>query len=118
MTTLDTIINKYNARSFEITDLHGDNEFDKAAFKDFLQPALLHIYSETEHVGPIERSVRTVKQRCRSTCNETPYRSITILMVRSLIESVTDTLNIFPSQTGISNSVSPASIVEAKPKMD
>ena len=76
MTALNTIINKYNGRSFEIIDFHGDNEFNKAALKYFLQPALVHIYGKAEHVGPIERSIRTIKERCRSTCNEIPYKRI------------------------------------------
>ena len=44
MTALERIINKYNARSFCISDIHGDNEFDKAALKEFLEPAIMHVY--------------------------------------------------------------------------
>ena len=98
MTALDKVINKYKSRSFNICDYHGDNEFDKQALKDFLQPALLHIYGRNEHVGPIERSVRTVKDRFRSTCSNIPYKRITILMVRSLVEAIIEVLNAFPSK--------------------
>ena len=118
MTALDDIINKYNCRGFNITDFHGDNEFDKSALKDFLQPALTHIYGRDEHVPPIERSIRTVKERARSTCSGLPYRRITILMVRSLIEAITEVLNAFPSKNGISSTLSPSTIIEGKPKFD
>lgn len=78
----------------------------------------MHAYGRNEHVGPIERPVRTIKERCRSTCNGITYRRITVLMVRSLVEGVTDMINIFSSKTGISKSLSPSTIVEGKPKFD
>ena len=43
MTVLENIINKYSSQLFNITDYHGDYEFDKAALKDYLEPELLHI---------------------------------------------------------------------------
>ena len=52
MTALETILNKYTCRSFNITDFHGDSEFDTEALKTFLQPALMHVYAKVEHVGP------------------------------------------------------------------
>ena len=70
------------------------------------------------HVGTIERSVRTVKERMRSTCNGIPFKKITILMVRSLVEGIIAVLNAFPSNTGISKTLSPSTIVEGKPKLD
>ena len=69
-------------------------------------------------LAPIERSVRTIKERCRSTCNSIQYRRITIIMVRSLVEGVVNILNYFPSKNGLSNTLSPSTIVEGKPKMD
>jgi hypothetical protein len=52
--TLKKIIHKYTSRSFNITDYHGDPEFDKSELRNFLEPALLHIYTKNEHVGDIE----------------------------------------------------------------
>ena len=98
MTALEEIINKYSCRSFNITNFHGGNEFDKYKLKDFLHPALLHIYGRLEHVGPIEQSARTVKEISRSTINGIPYKRITILMVRSLLEGIIVVLTTFPSK--------------------
>ena len=39
-------------------------------------------------------------------------------MVRSLVEGITDVLNAFPSKNGITDTISPATIIEGKPKMD
>jgi hypothetical protein len=47
-----------------------------------------------------------------------PYRRITILMVRSLIEGVVGMLNASPSKNGITDTISPASIIKGKPKLD
>ena len=118
MTALERVVNKYNGQSFNISDFHSNNEFDKAVLKDFLEPALVHIHGRAKHVPPIERSVRTVKERSRSTCDGIPFSRITILMVRSLIEDVLDILNAFPSKNCISDTISPATIVERKSKLD
>ena len=64
ITVLGKVIDKYHCRGFKITDFHGDNEFDKASLKQLLEPALVHIYGREEHIGPIERSRRTIKERC------------------------------------------------------
>ena len=39
-------------------------------------------------------------------------------MVRSLIEGIVDILDAFPSKGSVSNTLSPSTIVEGKPKMD
>jgi len=78
----------------------------------------VNIYARHEHVGEIERSTRTIKERCRATCHSIPFKRFTKLMVRSLIEGVVFMLNSFPSKTGISNTMSPGMIVEGRPKID
>ena len=80
-TALAKVRNRYNSRGFTICDYYGDNEYDKSALREFIEPAILHVYGREEHVGPIERSIRTVKERYSSTCHEIPYKRITKLMV-------------------------------------
>ena len=118
ITDLESIINKYRCRSFKLTDFHGDSEFDKEKLKNFLEPAILHTYAREEHVGFIERPIRSIKERCRSTVHGLPYKRMTILMVRSLVEGVVAMMNAFPSKQGISATLSPSTIVEGKPKLD
>ena len=43
---------------------------------------------------------------------------MTILMVTSLIEAMTEVLNAFPSNTGLSSTLNPANIVERNPKFN
>ena len=60
---LEEVIQIHEVRGFEISAVHGDNEFDVKSVKTFLLPAILHIYGKDEHVGIIERSICTVKER-------------------------------------------------------
>ena len=105
-------------RSFVVSDAHADNEFDIKALKEEMKPTLLHICAKNEHVGTIERGIRTIKERCRCMVHDVPYRRYTRLMVRSLLESVVDLLNHFPSKNSVSKTMSPATIVEGKPRLD
>ena len=92
--------NRYKGRSLEIQYYYGDNEFDKASLKYFLQPALLHIYGREEHFPHIGRLTHTIKERCRYTRNNLLLRRFTILMIRSLIEGITYVMNSFHPRMG------------------
>ena len=67
---------KYTARGFVVTDIHADNEFDIASLKRELQPTAMHFYAKGEHVGVIENTMKTIKERGRCTCHATPYRQL------------------------------------------
>ena len=118
ITALESIINKYRCRSFKLSDFHGGSEFDKEKLKDFLERAVLHTYAREEHVGTIERSMRSIEERCQSTINAIPYKRMTILMVRSLVEGVVGMMNVFSSKKGIPCTLDPSNIVEGKAKLD
>lgn len=111
-------INKYEKRGFHITDMHGDNEFDIDAIKDAILPTIVHAYSKNEHVGEVENTVKFIKMRARCVCHSTPYKRFIILMTRSLIELVVDMINVFPRKNGVSDTMSPAAMVDGKNKLD
>ena len=115
---LQNVYNTYSQRGFNISSFHADNEFDMNDLRDALKPATLEIYGAEEHVGSIEREVRTVKERTRAMCHSLPYQSYPKLMTTSLVEYVIFWLNAFPSKTGASNTISPAAIVTGAPKPD
>ena len=115
---IQKVINTYTKRGFNISDLHGDNEFDMDDLKDAIKPASTHIYAPEEHVAPIERAVRTVKERCRAMCHSLPYTRYTKLMTNGLVEYVIYWLNAFPAQNGASTTLSPATIVLGRNKPD
>jgi hypothetical protein len=115
---LDNVIDMYEARGFNITTLHGDNEFNVHALRQHLLPILTQIYGKNEHVHIIERSNRVVKERARCMCHSVPFKYYTKLMIQGLIASVTKWLNAFPSKNGVSLTMSPSNIIEGKPNPD
>ena len=54
---------RYEARGFRVTDVHGDNEFNIHSFIDAIQPENFHPYEKGEHVGVIENTVKFIKKR-------------------------------------------------------
>ena len=111
-------IDKYESRGFEITDVHGDNEFNFPGFERAIRPSLLHKYAKNEHVGFIENCNKVIKERSRAIVNGLPYKRYPKLMIISLVEHVTDMLDSFPSKESISKHMSPATIVEGRSKLD
>ena len=118
ITGLRSVKNIYETRGFEITDIHADNEFNVDSIKEALMPTKMTIYAKNEHVPIVERSIRTIKERCQCHCHSVPYKRHTKLMTRHLVENVVHWLNAFPLKNGISKTLSPATIVMGSPKPD
>ena len=114
----ESIRKVYEDRGFIISDVHGDNEFNINKLKEIVSPATLNICAREEHVPIIERSIRTVKERSRSSCHSLPYRRYPKIMTISLVESMTKWLNTFPTSNGISSTMSPAAIVLGRHQPD
>ena len=114
--TLNEIRQLYSSRGFRVDNIHGDNEFDKEEIKRSQLPILFHIYGRDEHVGFIERSNRTIKNKARTMVHAAPYKFVPKLMVRALIAEAVKWINAFPSMSGISRTMSPATIVQGIPK--
>ena len=108
---LNSVINMYESRGFQITDIHGDNEFDVKSLHEFLQPIVLHIYGREEHVAIIERSNRSTKERCRAICHSLPFKRYTRLMTLSLVDFVLYWTNAIPNTKDFA-STSSATIVK------
>ena len=101
----------YESRGFEIHTLTGDNEYEIDELRDAILPTALHTVGAGEHVGGIEREVRTIKERARCTVQANPYDYATKLMVIQLVYDVIDWLDAVPARDGISDNLSPDSIV-------
>jgi len=110
---LQRVFNLYLGRGFNVLVMRADLEFQ--SFHDTFLPTTLELASKGEHVPEIERSIRTVKENIRSIIHGLPFRFYTRLMIRSLTYLVVKLINSFPSQSGISTTVSPLSIVVGRP---
>jgi len=97
-------------------DIHGDNEFQ--CIKEDMRPINMNITAPDGHVGEVERSIRTIKDRARSTVHGLPFKRLPRLFIRELVSHVIKSLNIFPYTNGISDSLSPSTIVTGQPPPD
>ena len=65
---------KYQTRGFNITDIHGEHEFNIKALEFFLQSTILHVYRKDEHLGILYTAIFTVKERTRLMCHAVLYK--------------------------------------------
>ena len=67
-------IGKINiSRGFKIDNIHGDNEFNADKIKSSQLLKLFHACGRDDHVGIIERSNRTIKNKARKMMHTAPY---------------------------------------------
>ena len=86
---------KYETRGFEVTDIHGNNEFNIQYIINAVIPANVHEYSKDEHVGFIDNVVTFIKERVPCVCYAAPYRKYTRLMTRLIIKGFISIINFF-----------------------
>ena len=110
------VIKHFTDRGFTINGFHSNNKFE--TLQDYLSPYPLRIIAPDEHVGMIERSSRTVKERTRCTCQNLPYLKMPKIIVDNILELVIFMLNVFPAKDSVSKTLGPASIVLRTPKID
>ena len=88
-----------------------DSQFEssRAALKEL--GVAINITSRDEHVGEIERYIRTVKERVHTTYNSMPFNTIPPRMVMEMVKHAIFWINAFPHATGISATQSPRTLV-------
>ena len=106
---LRDIFTRYTTRGFTVRDVHGDNELE--CTRTSILPIGLNIVPADSHVGEIERSIRTVKERLRSCAHGLPFKRLPRLMVAHMVADTMRCLNQFPWPNGISDTLSPDAIV-------
>ena len=106
---LRSVLRLYEARGFRVSDIHADREFE--CLHSSLLPVELNTVAPDSHVGEVERSIRTIKERLRSTVHGLPYKRLPKLLVHSIVSDAVRCLNLFPWKYGISDTLSPDNIV-------
>ena len=107
---------EYTSHGFEVVDAHADKEFD--CLHGSLGNVSLEICGPNEHVPEVERSIRTMKETMRATAHGLPYRRLPKIMIVELVAMATRCLNGFPKEDGVSEHMSPLSIVTGRPRVD
>ena len=103
----------YLQRGFRITTVGADGEF--AAVQALIQGMpggpRVNLTSANEHVPEIERRIRVVKERCRAIRHGLPYNKIPAILTTWIVFNAVRILNHFPVKGGISESISPKTIM-------
>lgn len=104
---LNTIIDMYKHRGFSVKSIIADGEFEA------IRPhfPLINTTSRDEHVPQIERHIRSIKDRVRSTYNMLPFKYIPKIMLTQMVHAVVFWMNAFPVRDGVSNDHSPRYIM-------
>jgi hypothetical protein len=107
----------YLQRGFHITVLHVDGEF--APLKTLIEtmpsrPIMVNLASANEHVPEIERRIRVVKERCRSSRHNLPFQRIPKLLTTHIVFNSVRMLNFFPEKGGILDKISPKTIMSGE----
>ena len=86
-----------------------DKEFD--AVKEYVPFLQINTTAAREHVGEIERELRTVKEQVRCTTGEFPFQSILTMILIYTVYNVCLWLNVFPIRLGITGGFSSREMV-------
>jgi hypothetical protein len=109
-------IANYENRGFAVDRLHADEEFRCIA--DDIAPISVDICAADEHVAEVERSIRTIKETIRATVHGMPFKRLPRVMIKALVEMADRVWNDFPAENGISDTLSPNTIVTGNGKPD
>jgi hypothetical protein len=110
------VVDMYEAWGFSITWLEADQEF-KCLTADVL-PINLNVADADDHVHEVERPIQTINERTRCTVQGLPFRRIPKIMMRGIIEGAHKALNQFLVKDGVSEIMSPLTIMTGKPNPD
>ena len=110
-TALRRVINIYARGGFQVTTSLMDGAF--AGLHDVCNQlqVTLNTTSRDEHVGDVERYIRTIKERMRGVANTIPFKRLTHNMIMELAKAVVYWLNSIPSHMGVSPTMSPRTII-------
>ena len=105
------VVALYRKAGFTVTTALMDGEFVPLRGGLAELGLRLNETSRDEHVGDIERYIRTVKERMRATYNTLPFQKIPARLVIEMAKTAVFWLNAFPATGGASRELSPRTIV-------
>jgi hypothetical protein len=94
MKELADVCRTYTSRGFRITAILGDHEF--ACIRNEAHPIHIDIVPADSHVGEVERSIRTIKERLRACVHGLPFTRLPKIMITHMVDDVVRCLNMFP----------------------
>ena len=101
----------YNMRGFKVETMLADGQFETTRGNIADMGIVLNTASPEEHVPEVERQIRTLKEKARSVVNVLPFKKIPPRMLIELIYYSNFWNNAFPNKNGVSETISPRTIV-------
>jgi hypothetical protein len=105
------IIKLYKRAGFQVVAALMDGEFEVLRGELSDLGVALNVAAPDEHVGDIERYIRTIKERMRAMYNTLPFERVPHRMIIEMAKSSVFWLNAFPNTRGVSHTLSPRTIV-------
>ena len=109
--SLTQVINIYKQRGFDVTHILLDGEFEPLRGSLANINIQLNTVANAEHVPEIERYIRTLKERTRCVYNSLPFPDMPPRLLIEMVKASNFWLNVFPYPNGISDVLSPRTIV-------
>ena len=95
-------------------NIHADNEFE--CCRDELSPIVLDIAGAWMHTGEVERPIRTVKEWV--TPHKLPFKKYPKVLTTGCVKYNIKRLNDLPPDEGISDTLSPNTLVTGAQYLD
>jgi hypothetical protein len=109
--SIKQVVAVYHRSGFSVRFALMDGAFDCLSIPLAAMKITLNGVAREEHVGDIERYIRTVKERMRATLSTLPFTRIPSQLVVELAKREVFWLNSFALGDGISTTLSPRTIV-------
>ena len=111
MKSITTVVTLYRKAGFTVTTALMDSEFVPLCGGLAEIGITLNETSRDEHVGDVERYIRTVKERMRAIYNTLPFDKVPARLVIEMAKTAIFWLNAFPVAGGASGNLSPRTIL-------
>ena len=111
LSSIKGVISLYKKAGFKVTVALMDGEFVPLRGGLAELGIRLNETSRDEHVGDVERYIRTVKERMRAIYNTLPFQKIPARLVIEMAKTAVFWLNAFPTEKGVSQDLSPRTIL-------
>ena len=105
------VVSLYRKAGFKVTTALMDGEFVPLRGGLAELGLRLNETSRDEHVGDIERYIRTIKERMRAIYNTLPFQKVPARLVIEMAKTAVFWMNAFPATGGVSQDLSPRTIL-------
>ena len=114
--SVNQLLNIYKVRNIEVKQINADNEFE--CIREEVRPSILNTVAAEEHVGLIERAIRTNKDDTRCHIHRLPYTHYPTSMVEGAQIHSIYRRNSLPAANGVSQTLSPETLITGLPPPD